>query len=60
MKNKKKGNEEKIENNLDWVVQRWVELKPGLSKKYGSNCFSDEKVKALIKYCSDFSRIKIC
>ena len=38
-------------NGLGRVVQMLDN--PGLSKKYGSICFSKEKITVLIKYCSD-------
>ena len=45
--------------DLGWVVQRWVRLNSGLSKNNSCNCFSKEKVVALIKYNLDFSRKKL-
>ena len=41
---------------LGWVVQRWAQFNPGLSKNYSSNGFFKENVMLLIKYCSDLSR----
>ena len=29
---------------LGWVVQRWDNFNPGLSKTYSTNCFSEEKI----------------
>ena len=36
--------------DVGWVVQRWVKFNAWLTKIYGSNCFSKEKIMVFRKF----------